>query len=515
MPTLTIFSVLFYVIMAFVVWQIRPGSRIYQKTCNQQEVFTKKWNYLICIATILPCTLIMNISPDVTHPEATSSNSEDSNIHYRLDHYEQLAESFLQGHLYYNYEPDPRLVDMVNPYDTQARNSQNIHYNWDHAFYNGHYYMYFGVVPVITLFLPYRILTGSALLGYHGSQIFIALFIIAIFLLFRLLAKRFFCQLPIFLYYVCCITVSVISVWYTAARPMVYALAQASAFCFAAWGIFFWAKACFDKDLTDHKAITYMTLGTLFGALTFGCRPTIAMFNILIIPFVIILSRTFVREKKYYKLIWIAVPYIVVGIGLMVYNYLRFDNPFEFGQSYQLTEVDQTSYAHPTSRISFSSFYSSLKYYYIHYPYTSFNLQKFGILLTYPIISFSLVLLFFKRVRSSLRQNDLWAIVLTSLSSTLIIILFMAVFSPWPLPRYKMDFVWLLGIISFLITGISAQSFKGNKWLLSMLAFCSFVSVFCSCLQFLTPYDKSISEYYPEIWYVTKQILVPFVHFQI
>ena len=44
------------------------------------------------------------------------------------------------------------------------------------------------------------------------------------------------------------------------------------------------------------------------------------------------------------KLLYAASPYLVIGILLMLYNYLRFDSPFEFGQSYQLTITDQSKY---------------------------------------------------------------------------------------------------------------------------------------------------------------------------
>ena len=52
--------------------------------------------------------------------------------------------------------------------------------------------MYFGVVPVWILFLPYLLITGRDLTTYHATQIFAALAIIGVFLLFRQLAKRYF-----------------------------------------------------------------------------------------------------------------------------------------------------------------------------------------------------------------------------------------------------------------------------------------------------------------------------------
>lgn len=55
---------------------------------------------------------------------------------------------------------------MHNPYDYTARsriaeNGATIYF--DYAFYNGKYYSYFGVVPALLFFVPFRLLTGMAL----------------------------------------------------------------------------------------------------------------------------------------------------------------------------------------------------------------------------------------------------------------------------------------------------------------------------------------------------------------
>ena len=46
-----------------------------------------------------------------------------------------------------------------------------------------------------------------------------------------------------------------------------------------------------------------------------------------------------VREKLSRALPFL-IPVILGGIGIMYYNYLRFDSVFEFGTAYQLTESD-------------------------------------------------------------------------------------------------------------------------------------------------------------------------------
>ena len=47
------------------------------------------------------------------------------------DQYERMAQSILHGHLYLEYEDvDPRLSEMENPYDPQARKELGIYYHW-------------------------------------------------------------------------------------------------------------------------------------------------------------------------------------------------------------------------------------------------------------------------------------------------------------------------------------------------------------------------------------------------
>ena len=53
---------------------------------------------------------------------------------------------------------------MANPYDFFARRglaaSDGHQFIWDHAYFNGRYYCYFGVVPALLTFVPYQLITG-------------------------------------------------------------------------------------------------------------------------------------------------------------------------------------------------------------------------------------------------------------------------------------------------------------------------------------------------------------------
>lgn len=117
------------------------------KTCKK-EIQT----LAVLFVTIMICTIPMSFSP-----------IWNGTIPGHRNQYEKMAESILNGHLYLEYEDiDQRLVSMKNPYDPRAREEAGVYYHWDHAYYKGQYYMYFGIVPVFLLFLPYRILTGIA-----------------------------------------------------------------------------------------------------------------------------------------------------------------------------------------------------------------------------------------------------------------------------------------------------------------------------------------------------------------
>lgn len=140
---------------------------------------------------------------------------------------------------------DPALLQMENPYDTNLRDSLGVIYHWDHAFYNGQYYMYFGVVPVFLLFLPYLILAGTSLTGYHATQIFVGFFIVGVFSVFYLLAKKFFEKMTMAMYISMAVAFSIMSVWYSVGMPALYCTAVTGGLCMEIWSFYFFTRCRF------------------------------------------------------------------------------------------------------------------------------------------------------------------------------------------------------------------------------------------------------------------------------
>lgn len=72
--------------------------------------------------------------------------------------------------------PSDKLLNIKNPYDSIQRGEEGIirgeDYLWDTAYYNGKAYVYFGILPVLILFLPYYLITKDFLISAIRSIIF-------------------------------------------------------------------------------------------------------------------------------------------------------------------------------------------------------------------------------------------------------------------------------------------------------------------------------------------------------
>ena len=79
--------------------------------------------------------------------------------------YAELAKSMAHGQLYLEETPPQWLQEMDDPYDKGSRDElqkeTGEEYLFDVAYHDGHYYVYFGVVPVLVFYLPFYLITGS------------------------------------------------------------------------------------------------------------------------------------------------------------------------------------------------------------------------------------------------------------------------------------------------------------------------------------------------------------------
>ena len=468
----------------------RPKSRL-----HSSGLFgSKKAKALIVIVTsitILCCTVPMNLAP--------KWNGE---VPEHRDQYEKITESFLNGHLYFEYDVDEALEALDNPYSPEERIRNGVDFHWDHAYYNGHYYMYFGVVPVILAFLPFRLVTGVSLTTYHATQLFAALFIVGVFLLFYQLAKKFFPNLSLSVYLYLSVAFSVMSIWYAIAAPALYCTAIVSGLAMMIWGIYFWAKAVWGSEKRS-SSIIYSTIGSLFGALTFGCRPTVALGNVIVLGMIVY----YFKNKSHFKRKWIDVlvfisPYIIVGVLLAAYNYARFDSFLEFGQHYQLTGSDINNLPGLFDQSSFLSKIKLLLRYALNivkYMFKTAEIRDFasnGTMLTFPIILYALFALENDQSRKLIKEKRIRLLVFLMVLTPFIILAADVMGSPDVLPRYRMDTNWIFGLLTFVSICLVYETKQNKRSFSSFICYCSVVTVIVCVLLFLCPYDSNFTMHY-------------------
>ncbi len=450
-----------------------------------QPLIQRLFILLVAAVTILVCVIPMG--------ELPLWNGE---IPGHRNQYELMAEAILAGRIEFAYGDEAELEKLENPYDPDERKASGVRYHWDHAYYKGHYYMYFGIVPVFLAFLPYRILTGQALTTYHGTQLFAAFTIAGIFSLFYLLKKRFFKSMPLGVYLLLSAAFSVMSVWYSSAEPALYCTAITAALALETWSLYFFIRAVYVED-RENRQILYAAVGALLGALVFGCRPPIALANIIVLPLLyVFLRKRKITGKLIGKLALAAAPYAVVGICLMVYNYVRFENPFEFGQAYQLTVADQSNYK---LQLDFAQMlriingtvenflqYRSMK---VDFPYVQTN----GVFFNFPILVLSFSVLsapVWKRAKLTGLRPFLIGLAVSALVITAIDVMW----SPYLLERYRTDIYFLMGIGCFTALGLW---FEGSRHKGALTATFSFLSVLTLVSAFLLCV-RTVGVYYPE-----------------
>ena len=495
-----------WALIASYLYIIRPGSPLHAITAYSSD---KKKNRRTDIAlfAVMAVLIIATVLPMGAAPAYNGEYPEHRN------QYELLARSLAQGHIYIDYDDvDPRLEELDNVYSPYERWVSGVSFHSDHAYYKGRYYMYFGVVPAILLFLPYHILTGGDLTTYHATQVFAAFAILGLFLLFRKLVKKLVPSMNVVLFISLATAFSFISVYFSIGTPALYCTATSSAVCMMVWSMYFVISGVFLTGADERKKqVIYATCGSLFGALAFGCRPTAALGNIVLIPLCIAFIKKRLAggdEKKIGKMIAdiciIAVPYVAVGVLLMLYNYARFENPFEFGQAFQLTGADQSNYGSFLESFSTVRTVNGILNNFIRFtPITGeFPYAYYGsAFVNFPIL-LSVFGIFLKSIRKHAGEAGMKGFMGSMLSVPLIITVVQIAWAPGDgsSERYRMDIYYMMVILAFIVLGYAIEIIAeaDRKNISAFLCLLCLAAVFMGMMFLLYPDDYNYTHWVPE-----------------
>ena len=259
--------------------------------------------------------------------------------------YAELAKSLADGQLYLEIEPPEWLAEMDDPYDKGARDEMmkttGDEVLWDVAYYNGHYYVYFGIVPCLIFYLPFYLLRGSNFPTAVGVLFACIMFLIGLTRLlwgfatrhFRRVSEGVFLLLQMPLVFCC-------GILYLLKFPTFYSLPIACGLAFSIWGILLWMNG-----REAEKPCKWYLGGSLCMALVLGCRPQLVLLSLVAFP---MFWRRYITEGRLRtargarEFACLLAPYAVVWAFICWYNFARFGSPFNFGANYNLTTNDMT-----------------------------------------------------------------------------------------------------------------------------------------------------------------------------
>lgn len=255
--------------------------------------------------------------------------------------YKELAHVLKEGEVALKDMPSEGLLNAPNPYDTIYLQANGIEYKADYAYYNGRYYVYFGIVPEILLYYPYYLITGNDLPNHVATFVFYSIFVLGVFILLRELIYRYFKEVT-FVSYILMAASIIISgtfayIYFTAD---LYSVPIMAGLGLTLLGLGLWMYAI--RTTNPQKLVLYF-IGSLLMAMVVGCRPQMILFSALAIPLFweeVIKKRQLFSKKSIAHTVAICLPYLLVAIGIMYYNYQRFGSVFDFGATYSLTNND-------------------------------------------------------------------------------------------------------------------------------------------------------------------------------
>lgn len=347
------FFVAFAVLL--LVYVFRPKSSIYRCLVREHPRFSRAVIVLATACEVLVLSAYLFLGSNQVGIATSSYNSGSWDGHsivntYKVggdnaQQYAELAKAMTHGQLYLDIEPPEWLVDMDNPYDKGARDELQKQtgesYLFDVAFYDGHYYVYFGVLPVLLFYLPFYLLTGSSFPTAIGVLIACIMFTLGITALMDRFARHHFKRVSLGLFLLLQMPLVACSgILYLAKFPTFYSLPISMALAFTVWGLYFWMRGRSEKN-----AGRWYLAGSLCMALVVPCRPQFLIFSLLAFP---LFWRRFITERHLFtkqgarEFACLLAPYFVIAVGVMLYNRARFGSFADFGANYNLTVNDMT-----------------------------------------------------------------------------------------------------------------------------------------------------------------------------
>lgn len=264
---------------------------------------------------------------------------EKSVYDYRTFAHAVIFDSIVWTRTYVGYPASEALAGMEDPYDATERMAGDVEYMFDYAYYNGQYYSYFGLTPVLVFYAPFYALMGYLPSYTTAANFFALLSVLAAFLCLWEAARRFVRKPGLVMLCLCGAALvlgsNVLMLQSCADR---YHLSIQSMQLFFFLTLYTALRACREKKRSARTL--WFFLSGICTVLLVWSRATGALSAAAFVAPLFLCVAFNKKEKPFDRVRDAAsflIPVAVGAIVIMLYNMARFDSPFEFGQKYQLT----------------------------------------------------------------------------------------------------------------------------------------------------------------------------------
>ncbi len=305
---------------------------------NADCIIFAKWKIILPIVIFIAISGVAFVWPSCNQ---SVRNAE-------LNEYAVLADSLLHGKVSVG-DAGELVKSMENK--IVFWNSYSNEVKFDYAYYNGKYYVYFGILPCLVFFLPYRLLTGHDLPIYIPVVSLCLVLLTEIYITLGMLIRRYFRSVP----YMARLLMTMaacggMNIPFFVSVPDHYMIAILSGAVLCIAGGMCWLRA-FVPNPSSHlpeknramEQLVFIALGSVCTAAVSLCRPTLLLPGLAMLAAILITEYKNVLNKPKAQIIKImlavGIPYIIFAAICMYYNYIRFDSFFDFGASKNMTTI--------------------------------------------------------------------------------------------------------------------------------------------------------------------------------
>ena len=275
--------------------------------------------------------------------------------------YVQQFDAFQKGQLSLDVPVSEELAALADPYDWAQRESVDA--LWDRAYFEGRYYSYFGIAPILVLFYPFYLLGGVLPSEGLAMMIFAAgascFAVLCLWELAKLLKKK-LSYTHFILGSLACLFSSMIWLMQRGVDRFYY-LACVSAMCFFFLFFYLLLKGFYAVKAPWQRRLLLLGAGLSYSLL-FLSRVNAALIVSAVVAVMLICG---VKKHRKHLLSYALDLFCLAAFVLLTlafslwFNAARFKDPLEFGTKYQLT-VSNISY----NRLGIENLIPSLYHYF-------------------------------------------------------------------------------------------------------------------------------------------------------